>query len=182
MPAAALIERSRAIAERIVTLSLFEAATSIALFWPIAERREVDLRAVDAAARVAQKAVYYPFMEPAGEIIVTGFRRVDDVNTLADCGRGFCEPPREAPRATAGALSLIVVPALAVAADGHRLGYGAGFYDATLPEFCPPARSVVVAFDFQLLAELPTSERDVSCDLVLTDRRVIDAKGALVSM
>ena len=66
---------------------------------------------------------------------------------------------------------MIFVPALAVAPNGHRVGYGAGFYDATLPGFCPPARAVVVAFDFQLLGEVPSSEQDFACDLVLTDKR-----------
>ena len=51
---------------------------------------------------------------------------------------------------------VVVVPALAVAADGHRVGYGIGFYDATLPDVCPPAAAVMVAFGFQLLAEVPS--------------------------
>ncbi len=68
-----------------------------------------------------------------------------------------------------------MVPALAVTDTDHRLGYGRGFYDVTLPDFCPPALSVVVAFDFQLLAELPVLEHDVACEVVVTDARVIRA-------
>jgi 5-formyltetrahydrofolate cyclo-ligase len=65
------------------------------------------------------------------------------------------------------------VPALAVSSAGHRLGYGVGFDDATLPDFCPPAASLIVAFDFQLLAELPTLDHDFACDLVVTDARTL---------
>jgi 5-formyltetrahydrofolate cyclo-ligase len=110
-------------------------------------------------------------MQDTGETLRTGFRWVDDPGLLCERGRGFCEPPEDAPEVRAGELDLVFVPALAVAPNGQRVGYGAGFYDATLPDFCPPARSVVVAFDFQLLGEVPSSEQDVACDLVLTDKR-----------
>ena len=72
-------------------------------------------------------------------------------------------------------VDLIVVPALAVAPTGHRLGYGGGFYDVMLPDFCPPATAVVVAFDFQLVAELPAEPHDVACALVVTDARTLAA-------
>jgi 5-formyltetrahydrofolate cyclo-ligase len=39
-----------------------------------------------------------------------------------------------------------------------------------LPRFSPPATSIVVAFDFQLVVELPVEAHDVACDLVVTDR------------
>jgi 5-formyltetrahydrofolate cyclo-ligase len=46
-----------------------------------------------------------------------------------------------------------------------------GFYDATLPDVSPPATSVIVIYDFQLLGELPELEHDVACSCVVTDRR-----------
>jgi len=179
VPAAALRKRNARIVERLSSLSLFEEARGVALFWPMEDRHEVDLRALDAAARKADKAVYYPFMDETDGGYRTGFRRVDDVAELAERGRGFSEPSPDAPEARRGDVDLVVVPALAAAADGQRIGYGAGFYDATLPDVCPPARSVVVVFDFQLLAEVPSTARDVACDVVVSDARVIDASGVL---
>jgi 5-formyltetrahydrofolate cyclo-ligase len=64
------------------------------------------------------------------------------------------------------------VPALAATPDGHRLGYGKGFYDATLPDVCPPALAIAVVYSFQLLAELPVESHDHRCDLVATDAQV----------
>jgi 5-formyltetrahydrofolate cyclo-ligase len=179
LPAAAIRERSRAVCVRIAALPVCVRAPAVALFWPIAERGEVDLRELDTALRSAGKKIYYPFMQPRGEVFRTGFRLVTDPTTLVECGRGFCEPPEFAPEAGPNDLDLVIVPALAVAADGHRLGYGAGFYDATLPEYCPPARSIAVAFDFQLLIELPASDDDVACDVIVTDRRVIDVRNVV---
>jgi len=168
-PEAALLERSRRIVERVLSLPEFEAAQSIALFWPLP--REVDLREVDGAARSRGKRVYYPVMDRHADGVRTGMALSAASTELADRGSRFAEPPPSAPRAERGAIDLLFVPALAVALNGHRLGYGAGFYDATLPDFCPPAKSVVVAYDFQLLAELPHLAHDVACDFIVTDHR-----------
>jgi len=70
----------------------------------------------------------------------------------------------------------VLVPALALDSRGHRLGYGAGYYDRTLPRFCPPAVSIGVAYDFQLLVELPVTEGDVPCDWIVTDTRALAAE------
>lgn len=154
----------------------FAGAQSIALFWPMLERGEVDLRLLDALARADGKSVHYPFMEAHGETIRTGLRPTATAADLVDRGQRFAEPDPARPAAQRGEVDLVVVPALAVAVNGHRIGYGRGFYDATLPDYCPPARSIVVAFDFQLLGEVPTYESDIACDTVVTDERTIDVR------
>ena len=87
--------------------------------------------------------------------------------------QGFAEPAAHLVSAVRGEVDVVVVPALAVAADGHRLGYGAGFYDRVLPAYRPPACAIAVAYDFQLVMELPVLENDLACDLVVTDVRAI---------
>jgi 5-formyltetrahydrofolate cyclo-ligase len=88
-------------------------------------------------------------------------------------GLGFREPTSSVEEASA--LDLVIVPALAADARGYRLGYGAGYYDRTLPRFAPPAKTIIVVFDFQLLAEVPVLEGDVACDVVVTDTRTLVA-------
>jgi 5-formyltetrahydrofolate cyclo-ligase len=174
-PAEALSRRSRAIVERTLALPVFQAAAGVALFFPLLERKEVDLRELDAEARRLGKRVYYPFLETRGEARVSGLRLTESLGDLADRGERFLEPPPSVPEARRGEVDLLLVPALAVAASGHRLGYGAGFYDSLLPDFRPPGAAWVVAYDFQLLADLPTLPHDVACDGVLTDARSLPA-------
>lgn len=174
-PPQALLARNRALVERAQAHEAFGRAESVALFFPMTERKEIDLRELDRAAREAGKRVYYPFLEQRGESLVSGLRLTRSVAELADRGHRFLEPPLDAPVALRGELDLLFVPALAVAPSGHRLGYGAGFYDSLLPDFCPPAQAIAVAFDFQLLVELPTLPHDVPCNVVLTDARTFSA-------
>ncbi len=176
LPERAAEERSGRIAQRLLALDAYRSARSLACFKPIAGRNEVDLARVDEAARRDGKAVYYPFMDPTEDGFRTGFRLVGDLSELSQRGRGFAEPAPDAPEAARGDIDLVLVPALGADGRGHRLGYGAGFYDVTLPDVRPPASAAVVLFDFQLLAELPVEEHDVRCDLIVTDDRLIAAE------
>src|SRR5688572_14444443 len=171
LPAAARGARSERICEHVLASAEYVSARSIALFAP--QALEVDVSRLDAHARVSKKLVYYPFMDPTPSGFTTGFRRVDTPTELTDRGRKFLEPPPGLHRAERGDIDLVIVPALAVAPTGHRLGYGSGYYDATLPDVCPPGVALAVVFEFQLLAELPVTDNDVPVQIVVTDQRVL---------
>jgi 5-formyltetrahydrofolate cyclo-ligase len=82
---------------------------------------------------------------------------------------GLAEPP--GPRLPAAALTeadAVVVPALAVARDGTRLGRGAGYYDRALRLARPDALLVAVVFDDELVDELPAEEHDRPVSAVVT--------------
>lgn len=172
-PEAVLAQASQSIVASVLAHPQFSAAEGVGLFWPMLDRREVDVRPLADAAWVAGKRVYFPFLKPTASGFSTGFAQVRNLGELADRGQRFLEPPREARPAERGEIQLLVVPALAVSVDGHRLGYGSGFYDATLPDFCPPAQALTTAFDFQLLGELPVTAGDVASQVIVTDRRVL---------
>lgn len=177
LPPSAIQARSERIVEVLSALAPFAAARAVALFWPMEDRGEVDLRRLDESLRERGVGRYYPFMDPKGEGFSTGFRRVASSAELQHRGRRFVEPPPDAPVASRGDVDVVLVPALAVSPDGHRLGFGMGFYDATLPDVAPPALTIAVAFSFQLLGELFIEPHDVACDLIVTDSEIIDPRG-----
>ncbi|HEU4408707.1 MAG TPA: 5-formyltetrahydrofolate cyclo-ligase [Polyangiaceae bacterium] len=174
LPASAVAERSARLRDRLRALEAWSKARAVALFWPIEAKNEVDLRPLFDAARAAGKRVAFPGVSDEGAPVL---RFVGLASELDDLGRGFLEPPPSAPEARPGELDLVVVPALAIDASGHRIGYGAGFYDQLLPSHAPPALAVGVAFDFQLISEVPTTEGDVAVGWVLTDARDFAAGG-----
>jgi 5-formyltetrahydrofolate cyclo-ligase len=168
IPRAALDVRSRAIVDRLFSLPSWSAAQRIALFAPLLEQGEVDVRDLDARARAAGKEVYYPGVDPAGQPAF----RVSTPEMLEERGAGYPEPPPSAPGAAPGQIELVIVPALAADERGLRLGYGSGFYDVALAQHAP-RDTIVVVYDFQLLAEVPALGHDVPCDAVVTDARVV---------
>ncbi|HTA92638.1 MAG TPA: 5-formyltetrahydrofolate cyclo-ligase [Polyangiaceae bacterium] len=173
-PEAVLARAAARVVEQVLALPQFQAARGVGLFWPMTERHELDVRPLAPAALAANKRIFYPYLLPTATGFKTGFREVKSESELALRGQRFFEPPPDAPSAERGQIDLVIVPALAAAANGQRLGYGSGFYDATLPDFCPPARALVVVYDFQLLGELPATENDVPCHWVVTEKRTLE--------
>ncbi len=169
LPEAAAAARSSRIVDKLLQHDWLGAAQGIALYAAIAARREPDL--TELHQRLAQRGVrlYYPFMDSIATGYETGFRLWRPGDILKAGSFSFAEPDRSAPLAERGDVDVVVVPALGVTLDGHRLGTGSGFYDVTLPDLCPPAKSIVVAYDFQCLVELPTEPHDLPCDDVVTD-------------
>ncbi len=171
-PESACAERSARIVSSLVAMPAIESASRVALFWPIVARHEVDLRVLDASLRARGVTLAYPSIDPETRDMT--FRVTARREDLEERGFGFEEPAQGAP--VIEALDVIIVPALAVEPRGHRLGYGAGFYDRTLPHWSPPALKVAVVFDYQLLVELPFTETDVAMDWIVTDTRVFQAE------
>lgn len=160
-------ERSDRIATRVLAELEAMGATHVALFAAIPERNEVDLERVDRECRALGRSVYYPSIDEAR---VMKLRLAPDFAAMEEQGLGFREPGPHAPLAER--VDAIVVPSLAVDLAGHRLGYGAGFYDRMIPLYAPPAKTLVVAFDYQVLVDLPSLEHDVACNVVITDARL----------
>ncbi|MEO6471003.1 MAG: 5-formyltetrahydrofolate cyclo-ligase, partial [Aeromicrobium sp.] len=61
---------------------------------------------------------------------------------------------------------LVIVPALAVDARGHRLGRGAGYYDRALAG--TPALRCALLFAGEIVEELPHEPHDVPVNMVIT--------------
>jgi 5-formyltetrahydrofolate cyclo-ligase len=59
---------------------------------------------------------------------------------------------------------------------GHRIGYGAGYYDMTINALRAKKAVVAIgiAFAAQEIALVPATEHDARLDLVLTEREIID--------
>lgn len=169
IPAEAIARRSKAIVERLLSLDVVRDAKSVALFQPMARHREVDLRELDPALRARGANVFYPSIDK--ETRVMTFRAPRDPSELEE--RGMLAPEPDPSRPEAERLDVVVVPALLVDPRGYRLGFGGGFYDRALPRFCPPARSIAVAFEFQVAADLPVESWDVACDMIVTDAAIV---------
>jgi 5-formyltetrahydrofolate cyclo-ligase len=71
-------------------------------------------------------------------------------------------------RGAIAAAALVLVPALAVALDGTRLGRGGGSYDRALLHADPAATVAALVFDDEVRAELPSDPWDVRVAAAIT--------------
>jgi len=95
---------------------------------------------------------------------------------LAEGVWGIREPKPEAAQVEP---DILLVPLLAFDRAGHRIGYGAGYYDLTIAQLRgrKAVAAIGLAFAAQEIAAVPATPRDARLDLVLTEREVIDFRG-----
>jgi 5-formyltetrahydrofolate cyclo-ligase len=85
---------------------------------------------------------------------------------------GIREPLPDAPAVDP---DILIVPLLAFDRRGHRLGYGAGYYDMTISALRAkkPVIAVGIAYAAQEVDTVPITPHDAPLDLVLTEHETI---------
>jgi 5-formyltetrahydrofolate cyclo-ligase len=70
---------------------------------------------------------------------------------------------------------VLLVPLLAFDKAGYRLGYGGGFYDATLAKLRAkkPIIAIGVAYADQEVADVPHEAHDMKLDYVMTEKGIV---------
>lgn len=67
--------------------------------------------------------------------------------------------------------ALMIMPGVAFDRQNHRVGYGGGFYDRFLEKH-PYITRVAVAFEFQMMSEVPVEPTDISPEIIVTEKEI----------
>lgn len=93
------------------------------------------------------------------------FLFMEDLSKVEKGYAGIPEPIADTPVAD-DETALVLMPGLAFDPQGHRIGYGGGFYDKFLAAE-PNHPTLALCYEFQLLPQLETEEHDIPVDYVL---------------
>ena len=93
------------------------------------------------------------------------FIYLSDLKQVAPGYAGIPEPIADAPVGD-DPTALVLMPGMAFDKEGHRIGYGGGFYDKFLAAE-PDHPTIALCYEFQMVAQLPTEEFDIPVDCVL---------------
>ena len=72
-------------------------------------------------------------------------------------------------------IDCVIVPGAAFDAKGNRLGLGGGYYDRFL-KLAVNAKKIALAFDFQVVEDLPVAPNDSPIDIIITQSRIIECQ------
>lgn len=172
MDAAVAAEHSRSIVNRLAGLDLLSDAGCVHAFWPIHEKREVDLRPLLRRWAAEGRTVVLPVVRYADPGVPPELehRRFTDEQRLVTSSWGIAEP-LEDELIDPGEIDAVLVPALAVARDGTRLGYGMGFYDRFLSHV--DAIRICPLYDGEVVSAVPREDHDEQVDIIVTERRTM---------
>jgi 5-formyltetrahydrofolate cyclo-ligase len=171
LPAAERQAAAEAIARRAFPLNV-ASGTIVAGFMPMkSEINPLPLmrKLADAGAQLA-----LPAIAGRGKPLIM---RTWAFGALLKSGQwGIREPTADAAEV---APDILIVPLAAFDRTGHRIGYGAGYYDMTIRSLRARKKALAIGIGFavQEIGEVPATERDERLDLVLTEREVIDLRG-----
>jgi len=93
------------------------------------------------------------------------FIYMTDLTAVEKGYAGIPEPVASSPVAD-DPTALVLMPGLAFDAEGHRIGYGGGFYDKFL-EKEPDHPTLALCYDFQMMEHLETEEHDIPVEQVI---------------
>ena len=162
--------KSREIEERLFSLSEFKSARVILFFASF--RSEVDTGPMIRRALAFGKRVVLPKVKGA-ELVL---HEISDLDKDVSPGAWGIPEPHEPRPVMLEELDLIIVPGAAYDKQGNRVGYGAGFYDKLLSAF--KKMTVALAFELQIMPNVPTEMHDIPIKKIVTERRVISAHSA----
>jgi 5-formyltetrahydrofolate cyclo-ligase len=161
-------ERARASArlcEQLRPQPLWKECRSLLSFYPMAA--EPDVRPLLEEALAAGKSLALPRFDPARG----GYEAfaVSALEKLHPGHFGIPEPGPSSPRIELNALDFFLVPGVAYDRNGRRLGHGKGYFDRLLAQV--PGHKCGVAFEWQVVAQVPVEPHDVCVDSLLTPTR-----------
>jgi 5-formyltetrahydrofolate cyclo-ligase len=159
---------SQAICAQLETWPVFQRAEVILGYMPM--RGEVDLTSL--MVRHPQKRWVLPRIIPEENHRMVFHSYLP--GRLVRHPYGMAEPAADLPIIPASEVQLALVPGLAFDKQGRRLGYGGGYFDRFLGDFC--GVSVGVVFQALLLDQLPFGEHDVAVMWIVTEMGLLHIK------
>lgn len=101
--------------------------------------------------------------------------KIDDLDADLTLGvRGILEPnPRRCKMVPIEYLDIVIIPGVAFDEKGGRLGSGQGYYDRFIPRLSATTRKVALAYEDQMVAQVPMESHDRHVDIIITEKRIV---------
>lgn len=161
-----ILEKSAKIEEALISLPQYKKSKTVMFF--VSFNSEVHTHEMIKNS-LGKKTVAVPKI--TGHEIEPSL--IIDFDNLVPAGKFGILEPIEAMKIACKSIDLVLVPGIAFDLEGHRIGYGFGYYDKFLNKV-PKAVKIGLCFDFQIVEKIPKEEHDVPVDFIVTEERVVE--------
>jgi 5-formyltetrahydrofolate cyclo-ligase len=166
-----IAKKTKAIENRLFEFANFLEA-KIALLY-VNNDGEVSTRDILERSYRYRKIVVLPAFNP--DQYSMNLLKVDDLkHDLKPGPRGIFEPdPNRCKTVPIDRIDIAIIPAVALDEKGGRIGSGEGYYDRLIPNLSITTRKVALAFENQIVPQIPLESHDKYVDIIITDERII---------
>lgn len=158
--------KNRKIFAKLIKFEAFQKAINIMFYLPI--HGEVDL------TLLFEKFPKKHFILPRVNWKILDLHYIKSFSGLVKGKFQLLEPKKTSPKAKISDIEIVLVPGIVFSHDGHRIGYGKGFYDRLLKKIC--CIKIGIAYDFQIMENVAAEKHDVPMDMIITEKRTIKIK------
>jgi len=166
-------EKSREIEAKLFSLQEFTDAQTVSFYVAKKADGEVDTEHMIKSSLKMRKRILVPITDKTNRRLIFSELRDYDSELIpgtfsipepkSECQRTV--PPRDT--------DLVIVPGIVFDLRGYRLGYGLGYYDRFLSSLKEETPMVGLAFEFQIVNEVPAEDQDIPVNKIVTEQRVI---------
>jgi 5-formyltetrahydrofolate cyclo-ligase len=155
-------EDSFAACRLILKSTVWQRASQVMLYVPM--RGELNVNSLTENGLKEEKLIALPrFSVTKNAYDACG---IDNLSDLVPGKFGVLEPPPDCQTMDTKQLDLAIVPGVAFAGLGGRLGRGGGYFDRLLTDI--PAKKCGVCFEQQVYPDVPVERHDVKMDMIAT--------------
>ncbi len=160
-------DKDQKIIKKISSLAAFKKAKNVLFYLPV--HGEVDLTGL--FGKFSKKKTFF-LPRVKGKTL-----ELHLIKNLTHTSKGkfnVTEPKKHLPTVKPSGLDLVLVPGVVFGLDGHRIGYGKGFYDRLLKKtICP---KIGIAYGFQIVKNISGDPHDVPMDMIITEQKTLKVR------
>ncbi len=163
-------EKSHAILDRIMASARLNDFDTIMIFMDF--RKEVQTQPIIEWLWDNNKTVVIPRVKKGSAILELCI--IHSFEDMQLSPLGILEPKEtHEDFANTEDIDFVFMPGVAFTKDGKRLGYGGGYYDQLIPLMKKTVPKIALAFDLQIVSEIPVEPHDIKIDGIFTETRFI---------
>ncbi len=164
-------EKMEVLKERLFSFANFQEAKIV--FLPSARDNEMDVKGIIRQSLSMNKIVVLPLFQTTKKDMI--LMKIDNPEMeLIQGPFGNMEPdPQKCKVVPIDSIDIAVIPGIAFDEKGGRLGTGKGYFDQFIPRLPITARKVSLAFEDQMIQQVPMESHDKYIDIIITEKRVI---------
>ena len=164
-----VLEKSERIKEQVFHLDEFKEAKTI-LFYVSYENEVYTHEMIKEILEVKKQVVVPKTDMNKRTILCSSLTKWDDLLAGA---YNILEPRQEClNEVSPESIDLIIMPGIAFDCQGNRIGHGMGYYDRLLKKKMN-AHRLGLAFEFQIVENIPTEPHDIKVEKIVTEKRII---------
>ena len=161
-----IAQTSRNITDKILSVGKIADSQLFSIYLPI--KNEVETKLIIDSLNLRDAKILVPAYSTKIKDYV--FSKFGNWQSLEKGPRGILQPRIIEP-VDPSLVDVAILPGLAFSKRGVRLGYGKGVFDRLFSN--SKAIRIGLAYDFQIVDEIPKEEHDLVMDMVVTEKNVI---------